>query len=304
VDTLPGSLMRYSGGGTTVMQLMVEDVTGRPFPAYMRETVLQPLGMIHSSYDYNVSAERAARVARAHLRDGTTVPGGWHRYPEMAAAGLWTTPSDLARFGLAVLRAHRGEAAGPISPALARQMLTQQSGDPGGGFGLGLQVNNLGTPAERFGHSGSNQGYRAQLVIFPGTGQGMAIMTSGDQGSDLMLEIGRALAREYGWPAFQAVEKTAVAMNPAALRDVPGRYVTVYEGDTITYTVASNGSLTLQTPAWVEPRVLYPASTTEMRFFIRESGREYTFDRDASGRVVRLRVTGGGGPEIIVPRVD
>ncbi len=305
VDTLPGSLMRYSGGGITVMQLMMEEVTGRPFRAFMRETVLQPLGMIHSSYDYNVAPERAGRVARAHRGDGTPVPGGWHRYPEMAAAGLWTTPSDLARFGVAVLRAQQGQAAGPISPALARQMLTQQSGGPGGGFGLGLQVNNVGTPAERFGHSGANEGYRAQLVIFPGTGQGVAMMTSGDQGGDLMVEIGRALAREYGWPAFQAVEKTAVAMDPAAPRDVPARYATVYEGDTITYTVrASNGSLTVQAPSWVEPRVLYPASTTEMRFFIRESGREYTFDRDGSGRVVRLRVTGGGGPEIIVPRVD
>ncbi|HEX6371355.1 MAG TPA: serine hydrolase domain-containing protein [Longimicrobium sp.] len=304
VDTLPGSLTRYSGGGTTVMQLMMEDVSGRPFAEYMRDEVLLPLGMMHSSYGYEVSPERAARVARAHRRDGAPVEGGWHRYPEMAAAGLWTTPQDLARFGLAVLRAYQGQEGGPISPALARQMLTLTGrAAPDAGFGLGLQINGIGSPGEWFGHSGANEGYRAQLIVIPGTGQGVAIMTSGDMGGDLMIEIGRAVAREYGWPAFQPVEKTSVAMDPAALRDAPGRYRTVFQGDTIEYTVrAEGGSLTSQTRSWAEPRVLHPASATELRFFVRESEREYTFERDESGRIVRIRVT-GGGPEIVVPRV-
>ena len=75
VDTLPGSILRYSGGGMTVMQLMLEDVTGRPFPAFLRETVLLPLGMTHSSYDYDVPTEAQPRIARAHDRQGGPSPG-------------------------------------------------------------------------------------------------------------------------------------------------------------------------------------------------------------------------------------
>lgn len=305
VDTVPGALLRYSGGGTTVMQQMVVDVTGRPFPEFMRTTVLEPLGMRHSSYDYDVAADRTARIARAHDRQGQPIAGGWHRYPEMAAAGLWTTPSDLARFALAVYHASRGQTGGPISPELARQMLTLQKGENGSGFGLGLQVERAGTPTMTFGHGGSNEGYRAHLVMFPGTGQGAAIMTSSDLGTDVIFEVLRALAREYGWPGFQPVEKAAVAIDPAAVRDLPGRYQGVLEGQSFFYTVeARDGGLTIHTANWPGPRILYPASATELRFFIRESEREYTFERDGSGRIVRVRVTGGGGPEIIAPRVE
>jgi CubicO group peptidase (beta-lactamase class C family) len=303
VDTLPGSLLRYSGGGLTVMQLMMEDVSGHPFAEYMREEVLLPLGMRHSDYDYTVAADRTGRIAAAHDRRGQGIAGGWHRYPEMAAAGLWTTPSDLARFALAVYHASRGQQGGLISPELARQMLTLQKGENGSGFGLGLQVTDLGTPRAWFGHGGSNEGYRAQMIMFPGTGQGAVVMTSSDAGNEVMSDVIRSIAREYRWPAFQAVEKAAVALDPAVLRDAPGRYQGVLEGQTFFYTVeARDGGLTINTANWPAPRALYPASATH--FFIRESEREYTFERGDSGRIVRIRVTGGGGPEIVTQRVD
>jgi CubicO group peptidase (beta-lactamase class C family) len=305
VDTLPGAILRYSGGGMTVMQQMMEDVAGRPFPWLMYETVLRPLEMVHSSYDYNVSPEAAARAARAHDRQGAPIAGGWHRYPEMAAAGLWTTPSDLARFALAVHRAYRGERGGLISPGLARQMLTLQKGENGSGFGLGLGLERMGTPAWTLGHSGSNEGYRANMILFGETGQGAVIMTSSDAGADLIFEIMRSLAREYGWPAFAPVEKTAVAMHPDALRDVPGRYQLVLDGQTVTLSfTAEDGQLVGRGPNWPQPRVFHPLSSTELRFFVRESEREYFFARDESGRIVRLHITGAGAPELVAQRVD
>ncbi|HEX2077065.1 MAG TPA: serine hydrolase domain-containing protein [Longimicrobium sp.] len=306
VDTFPGAMLRYSGGGLTVMQQMMVDVAGRPFPELMRRTVLEPLGMRHSSFEQNVAPARAARIARPYRRDGTPVDGGWHRYPEMAAAGLWTTPSDLARFAIAVHRAFLGEACGVISPDLARQILTLQSEDsPGNGFGLGMQLERMGTPAWSFGHSGANEGYRSLMVLFGETGDGAVVMTSSDAGIDLALELMRSLAREYGWPAYLPVEKTAVALDPALLRDAPGRYRGVLNDEPFFYTVeGKDGALTINTANWPAARVLHPASASEMRFFIRESEREYTFERDAFGRVIRLRVTGGGGPEIITERVE
>ncbi|HYR08976.1 MAG TPA: serine hydrolase domain-containing protein [Longimicrobium sp.] len=305
VDTFPGAILRYSGGGTTVMQQMVMDVTGRPFAAFMRETVLQPLGMLHSSYDYDVTPERAARVARAHDRRGVPIAGGWHRYPEMAAAGLWATPSDLARFVLAVHRASRGEEGGPISPALARQMLTLQKGENGTGFGLGLQLNGMGTPAAWFGHSGDTQGYQALMLLFAGTGQGAVVMTNSDAGGALLQELLRSVSREYGWPAFHPVVKTAAAMDPALLRVAPGQYRGTLQGEPILYTVrAADGGLVINANNWPAPRTLFPASAGEARFFIRETEREYTFERDASGRAVRIRVTGGGAADLVAERVD
>jgi CubicO group peptidase (beta-lactamase class C family) len=303
VDTFPGAILRYSGGGTTVMQQMMEDVSGRPFPMFMRENVLQPLGMLHSSYDYNVAADRASRIARAHNPRGEPIAGGWHRYPEMAAAGLWTTPSDLARFLIAVHRASNGETVGPLTPALARQMLTLQKSEDGSGFGLGLQLNGLGTPAAWFGHGGSNEGYRAQAMMFTGTGQGAVVMTSSDAGNEVMSEILRSIAREYNWPTMRPVEKAAVAMNPAGLRDFPGRYAGSFQGQTAEYTItAADGTLTVANRTWPSPRVLHPAS--ESRFFLRESEREYVFERDAAGRVVRMRVVGASSPEIVAERVN
>ncbi|HEX6039072.1 serine hydrolase domain-containing protein [Longimicrobium sp.] len=304
VDTLPGSLTRYSGGGMTVMQLMVEDVTGRPLAAYLGEAVLRPLGMMHSSYDLDVAPDRAARTARGHDRRGTPVPGGWNRYPETAAAGLWTTPSDLARYLIAVRRAAGGQAVGSLTPDVARQMLTPQPSASGGGFGLGLQLDRMGTPAASYGHTGSNRGYRAQMLLFPERGQGVVIMTNSDAGSDLGAELVRALAREYGWPRFQPVEKTAAALDPAALAGVPGRYQSAGDNPvTLEFTVR-DGRLEGAGANWPAPRVLYPLSATEPRFFIRELDREFTFERDDAGRVVRLRVTGGGAPELVAQRVD
>jgi CubicO group peptidase (beta-lactamase class C family) len=303
VDTLPGAILRYSGGGITVMQQMMEDVSGRPFALFMGETVLQPLVMPHSSYDYNVSADRAGRIARAHNPRGEPIMGGWHRYPEMAAAGLWTTPSDLARFLIAVHRASNGETVGPLTPALARQMLTLQKGNNGNGFGLGLQLNGTGTPAAWFGHGGSNVGYRAQAMMFTESGDGAVVMTASDAGTEVMFEILRSISREYGWPTMRPVEKTAVALDPAALSDFPGRYAGALQNQTAEYTVAAaDGVLTITTGSWPSPRVLHPAS--ESRFFLRESEREYTFERDASGRVVRMRVTGANSPEIVAERVN
>ncbi|HEY0020171.1 MAG TPA: serine hydrolase domain-containing protein [Longimicrobium sp.] len=303
VDTLPGSRLRYSGGGMTVMQQLLVDLTGRPFPLFMRETVLLPLGMVHSSYEQDVTADRAARIARAHGGDGSPTPGGWHRYPEMAAAGLWTTPLDLARFALAVQSAFGGVEGGVVSPALARQILTQQSGGADGGFGLGMEVHPVGAGLG-FGHSGSNEGYRARMVAFTAKGQGAVVMTNSDAGGELIMEILRALAVEYGWPEFRPVEKTAVALDRDAPAYAPGRYQGTFQGETIRYTIeAADGALRLANPNWPAPRILYPASTTEARFFVRESEREYTVERDASGRAVRIRVSGGGGAEFVAERI-
>ena len=97
VEAIPGASWNYSGGGYTIMQQMVIDVTGQRFPDFMRQTVLAPLGMTQSSYEQPLPAPLAATTAAGHYQDGRIVRGRWHLYPEMAAAGLWTTVRSSRR---------------------------------------------------------------------------------------------------------------------------------------------------------------------------------------------------------------
>lgn len=206
VDTLPGAEFRYAGGGTTVLQQVVEDVTVRPFAQLLQELVLGPLGMSRSSYAQPLPDALSAEAATAHEADGVPVEGAWYVYPELAAAGLWTTPGDLARFAIAVQNAASGGSNAILGPTLTTELLTPHAGPAtrlGGldSVGLGLFV---GGPW--FGHSGSNMGFRCHLVAHRDAGCGLALMTNGDRGHELVAEILDAVARELDWPEWTAAE--------------------------------------------------------------------------------------------------
>ncbi len=102
VDTFPGTISRYSGGGTTIAMLLVTDIVHEPFPTFMHDSVLGPAGMTHSTYEQPLPAALAPDAATGHDGNGVAIPGKYHTYPEMSAAGLWTTPSDLATLGIAL----------------------------------------------------------------------------------------------------------------------------------------------------------------------------------------------------------
>lgn len=102
VDVKPGTVWRYSGGGYVVAQQMLEDLSGEAFPKLMQDTVLGPIGMTRSTYEQPLPKGRLGEAAIPYRSDGKPVEGGPHTYPEMAPAGLWTTPSDLARYALQV----------------------------------------------------------------------------------------------------------------------------------------------------------------------------------------------------------
>ena len=195
VDLVPGTKERYSGGGTTIVQLMMVDQLKKPFPQIMRETVLAPLGLQHSTYEQPLPPDRVPMAATGTYENGTSVTGGWFVHPEMAAAGLWTTASDLARIGLEVAKANAGTSTRVLSQAMAKQMLTEQMPRVGLGFGLG--------PGQgQFRHNGANQGFQANLVAFAETGSGVVVMTNSDNGSNLFNPIAASVAKEYHWTSF------------------------------------------------------------------------------------------------------
>ncbi|WP_225725493.1 MULTISPECIES: serine hydrolase [unclassified Nocardia] len=205
VDTIPGTQFRYSGGGTLAMQLLLEDVTGTPFPALMRELVLDPIGMADSDYTQPPSPQLHGVLASGHDVTGDVITGGWYVYPEMATAGLWTTPSDLCRYALAVRAAYAGAPGGLISQRLAREMLTPQilttAPDRTGGLdavGLGPFLSTSG-PA-RFGHSGGNEGFRCHLLAYRDLDVGAAVMTNSDLGTYAVQRMFAAIAKAHDWP--------------------------------------------------------------------------------------------------------
>ncbi|MEM7414936.1 MAG: serine hydrolase domain-containing protein [Gemmatimonadota bacterium] len=198
VDTEPGTLWRYSGGGTTVQQLLIEDVTGGSFADAARTWVFEPLGMTRSTYVNPLPSEHG-NIARAHDRSGSpdALPRGWESFPESAASGLWTTPSDYALMLLAFRDAWLGESDDFLTHETGIDLMTAvQPGD----YGLGPRLGGEGE-ARYFSHGGANQSYKAYFVVYLESGDGAIVFTNGTRGSDLNGEILNALARSEGWPS-------------------------------------------------------------------------------------------------------
>jgi CubicO group peptidase (beta-lactamase class C family) len=206
VDFIPGTKFRYSGGGVTIEQLLMMDVTGKPFPQLLRDTVLDKIGMTASSYEQPQPPARAALTADGTYQDGKPVHGRWHIYPEMAAAGLWTTPTDLAKFAIEIAKSRNGKSNKVLSQKTVEEMLTPVlPNSPGLGFFV--DEKNSGV----FGHNGADEGFQALLTMNWQTGNGVAIMANSDNGiavADLVL---RTVAKEYKWD-YKAGDLHALAL--------------------------------------------------------------------------------------------
>ena len=193
VDFIPGTKFRYSGGGVTVEQLLMMDVSGKPFPVLLREAVLDKIGMADSRYEQPLPPTRAAATAGGTYGDRKPVHGKWHIYPEMAAAGLWTTPTDLAHFAIEIALSKNGKSNRILSQKMTNEMLTPVLEDAGLGFFLDKQ-----NPGQ-FGHNGADEGFQALLTMNVETGKGIVIMANSDNGISVGGQLLRSVAREYGW---------------------------------------------------------------------------------------------------------
>lgn len=197
----PGSAYHYSGGGYEIAEALMVDTLHEPFVAAMDDLVLKPAGMAHSTFAQPPPVEIRAKAVTGHLADGTEIKGGFHVFPEHAAAGLWSTPTDIANLLLLLARAWRGESALFLMPETAREMLTRQTVGP---YGLGAAI------AESEGalivmKRGQNIGYQSYLILLPGEGRGMVVMTNSDNGSILAEALVRRAAEVCGWPALPAL---------------------------------------------------------------------------------------------------
>jgi CubicO group peptidase (beta-lactamase class C family) len=189
----PFTAFKYSGGGVTVMQLAMMETFPEPYAALLQRLVLGPIGMSDSTYEQPLSSERDKHAARAHS-GGRAMDAKWHVYPELAAAGLWTTSVDLARFAIEVQKTALGKSSKVLTQATVREMLSPVGV---GDYAVGLSVTKIGQ-GWYFGHGGSNWGFQCDLIAHRLKGYGVAIMTNGDAGRPVIDEIRSRVATAYG----------------------------------------------------------------------------------------------------------
>ena len=283
-DTFPGSIWRYSGGGYTLMQKMAEDVTGKPFPQVMQELVLRQIGMKNSTYEQPFPERYHAHASIGHRPDGEVVEGNWHTYPEVAAAGLWTTPSDLARYIIEVQQSLKGESNRVLSQQMTEKMLAKHLGDWGLGPALGGEGDSL-----RFSHGGANEGYRCQMMGFARRGQGVVLMSNSDNGIALIGEVLRGISDVYGWGIYTSQTKEAISLEPTQLEQFAGKYRLNEEID---LEVSLKEKQLWVKQMWDGAEYeLYPES--ELSFFETEEGIVFRFGQDEDGGINGFSVYDG-----------
>ena len=194
----PFTAIKYSGGGTVVVQLALTEVIGKPFPQILKEWVLDPVGMTNSAYEQPLSSERDKQAARAHSGRGQAMDAKWHIYPELEAAGLWTTPSDLARLAIEVQKSLWGKSNRVLSTAIVKEMVTPVGV---GDFAIGFGVTKQGQ-GWYFGHGGSNWGFQCDLSAHRLKGYGVVIMTNADSGGAVISELRARVAAAYNWDSL------------------------------------------------------------------------------------------------------
>ncbi|HEX8529158.1 MAG TPA: serine hydrolase domain-containing protein, partial [Cytophagales bacterium] len=208
VDLLPGTRVRYSGGGTVVVQQVLVDVTGKPFPVLVDEALFGPLQLRRSTFEQPLLGRWGPNVALGHTNKGHAIEGGYHLYPELAAAGLWTTPTDLGTVLLEVQKALRGGSS-LLERTTAEEMLQPLPSHVSRSTALGFFLEGP-EATKRFRHNGWNEGYVTKFEMYRQGGMGAVVMTNSDAGHALIEELLSAIAAEYQWPDF----------DPAAYVDV------------------------------------------------------------------------------------
>lgn len=289
VDMKPGTKFRYSGGGYVILQQLMMDVTGMSFPELMQKTLLQKLGMIPSTFQQPLALDLTSRAAAGHLPNGKEMEGKWFVLPELAPAGLWTTPSDLARLVIEVQKSRLGKSNKVLSTASIKEMLTPQIEN----VALGWFVDGQGNSA-RFSFGGANVGYKCRMLGYMNAGQGVVVMTNSENGAELGAEIIRSIAAEYGWPDFHPRERVVVKVDPRIYDSYVGEYEiapgfilsVTREGDKL-----FSRAMPIPTPpsATGQPKSeMFPESETT--FFVTDADAQFTFVKDDKGQVTQVNI--------------
>ncbi len=287
VDQVPGTAWRYSGGGYCVASQLILDAKGGTIPQHMRDLVLQPLGMAHSTYEQPLPEAMAHNAASGYVPDGSMVNGNWHVYPELSPDGLWTTASDLAHFVIDLQKTIASDSGKVLRRATAMQMVEPLL-EPHGGVGMGIDEKN----GERyFEHGGWNEGFCGQIYGHVKNGKGAVILINANQ-PDFMGEVIRSIARTYAWPNFVPQHKER-SLDSSALDALTGRFR--ISSDNLV-TIVRRGSKLFREPLLDTPSEFVHIGNNE--FVCRTDERRRRFVQDSTGAMT-LRVFGPAGEDAI-----
>jgi len=220
----PGREVIYSGGGITISQLILSDVIKQSYEEFMQKNVLDPLGMTSSSFTQPPPASKEKILATGYLTDGKEINGKYHIYPEQAAAGLWTTPSDLCRYIIETQLAYNGKSSRVLTPEMTKVRLTPVIEDAA----LGTWVNSRVTGSYKyFNHNGGNAGFCCTAIGCENSGDGVVIMTNTNSDNNGILEeIANSVATVYHWKDYYIPDrKEVIYVSP----DILARYAGTYD---------------------------------------------------------------------------
>lgn len=293
IESEPGSKWNYSGGGYVVMQQMVLDTAKEPFPKLVHDTVLAPIGMTHSTYEQPLPPDRERSAATPYFASGAPVKGGAHTYPEMTAAGLWTTSPDLARYCIEVERSLQGKANHVLSQKLTEEMLKSGKGN----WGLGLEIG--GSPTDPyFSHGGVNEGFEGLFVAYEKHGDGAIVLTNAQGGSRIASEVMRSIANEYGWPDFHSAFRTQIKLPVETLQ----QYVGAYQMRPGLYMIiTANGEQLMSRLGGQYALPIF--AEAENKFFPTAVDAEMEFIKDSNGKITSL-VLHQNGHDTSMNRLD
>ncbi len=259
----PGESWRYSGGGYTIMQLMITDLDQKGFPEIMQEHVLNPLGMHSSTYINPLPEKYHSLAATGYHSDGREVEGKWNIYPEMAAAGLWTTPSQLVKWANEMQYISQTQTDGLLKKETVNEMFTLSTQD----YGLGITVGD-----HTFGHGGADEGFRASLIGWKEHPISVAIMVNSNNGT-IMREIMLSITKEYDLPGIEPRTRIIRKQSREQLERFEGTYNFPEYGDS--HIRVKNNELEFTGGVFTNPIFLLPE--TDSIFFNKNSGTYYEF---------------------------
>lgn len=244
---VPGAKYSYSGGGITIVQKLIEDVTGESYADLAKRYIFDPLKMSSSSFKIKYPDSTHEVIQPGCTRDGKQIDGSWHIYPESAAAGLWTTTEDLAKFAIAVRMAYLGYNPNLLSQHLASEMLRIQ---PNSTCGLGFFIPSKEHEGElTFSHNGSNEGYLCDYLMLPNKGVGVVVMTNSDIGLRLGSSVIRGVFDAYNWPGRRPEVKKVVVLDPVILDKCTGEFkIKTDKGSPVAVFGINEGKLFIRLP--------------------------------------------------------
>ncbi len=295
VDIQPGTQMRYSGGGTTLAQLTLQDVANEPLPTMSQRLLLKPLGMTRSGFDQPISKKLSNNMATPYDGDGAPIKGGPHTYATLAAAGMWSTPSDMLKLAGGVRSAYLGQKTDWISQATAQEMLTNNTPTneaPNVGIGFFINMSDDGEILG-FGHGGADAGFMSQLYLELDTGNGYAIMTNGNNGRQLITELEIRLKDALNVGYSEAEVRKLVPISQTELSKYIGTYVVTKPVNVDVVLEKTANGFVLNALPYVENEEYFHEGGG--RFFAKNgSSIRFEGDAESDGGLVKALVMDGG----------